>query len=137
MEGSVSRKKDRELTQEMFERLLAWLDKDRDRAGLRYEEIRFQLIKIFVSHECPDSEGLADETINRVARKIKDIADTYTGNPASYFYGVARIVYLEYLRRKPAPLTNSISQETEESGHHTGILRRRKSDERRPAQGTR
>lgn len=114
MEGSASRKKYGELTREMFEQLLAWLDKDRDLAGVRYEEIRFQLIKIFVSHECTDSEELADETINRVARRVKDIAATYVGNPEPYFYGVARMVYLEYLRRKPAPLTNSISQETED-----------------------
>ncbi len=123
MEVSVSRKKDRELTQEIFEQLLSWLDTDRDRAGVRYEEIRFQLIKIFVSHDCPDAEEMADDTINRVAGRIKDIAGTYIGNPAPYFYGVARMVYLEYLRRKPALPTNSISQETEDDERKYECLR--------------
>lgn len=104
MEGSTSKGIDVGLTREAFERLLAWLDEDRDRAGERYEEIRFQLIKIFVSRGCLVSEELADETINRVARKVKDVAGTYVGDPALYFYGVAKMVYLEYLRRKPAVL---------------------------------
>jgi RNA polymerase sigma factor (sigma-70 family) len=98
---SVSQRADTELTQETFERLLRWLNTDRDEAGRRYEEIRFQLIKIFISRGCLISEELADETINRVARRIQDITKTYDGDPALYFYGVARMIYLEYMRRKP------------------------------------
>jgi DNA-directed RNA polymerase specialized sigma24 family protein len=101
MEGSASREYDVELTQEIFEQLLDWLDRDRNRAGVRYEKIRFQLIKIFMSRGCPVPEELADKTINRVARRLNDIAGTYTGDPAPYFYGVAKMVYLEYLRKKP------------------------------------
>lgn len=91
------------LDQTAFDRLLAWLDPERERAGQRYEDIRLKLIKIFTCRGCRESEDLADETINRVARRLADIADTYTGDPALYFYGVAQKVYLEHLRKRPAP----------------------------------
>ena len=91
------------LTQEAFDKLLAWLDPNRDQAGKKYEEIRLRLIKIFTCRGCTDAEALTDETINRVTSKVEAIADDYTGDPALYFYGVAHKVHLEYLRTKPAP----------------------------------
>ena len=90
------------LTQESFDRLLAWLNPDREQAGLRYEEIYRRLIKIFTCRGCREPEDLADETINRVVKRLQEIGDDYTGDPALYFYGVANKVHLEYLRRKPA-----------------------------------
>jgi DNA-directed RNA polymerase specialized sigma24 family protein len=84
-----------------LDRLLLWLDHDRDRAGHRYEQIRSGLIKVFLCRGAVDPEELADETINRVARKVQEIAESYVGDPALYFYGVAKMVYLEYSRRKP------------------------------------
>lgn len=114
MNKPVPQVADTELTPETFERLLRWLDTDRDKAGRRYEEIRFGLIKIFISRGCLISEELADETINRVARRIQYIADTYEGDPALYFYGVARMIYLEYMRRKPAPEPPAPSTVSEE-----------------------
>lgn len=92
------------LTQESFDKLLNWLDPDRDLAGKKYEDIRFKLIKIFVRRECPIAEELADETINRVARKLVDIEETYVGDRALYFYGVAYNIFHEYVKKKPAPL---------------------------------
>jgi RNA polymerase sigma factor (sigma-70 family) len=92
------------LTQESFDKLLAWLDADREAAGKKYEEIRFKLIKIFVRRGCTTAEDLSDETINRVTRKILEIGDTYVGDPALYFYGVAHNVYLEHIKKRAAPL---------------------------------
>jgi DNA-directed RNA polymerase specialized sigma24 family protein len=89
------------LSQEDFDALLAWLDSDRGQAGIKYEQIRSSLIKIFTGRGCTDAEELADETINRVIRRIKDIQDEFKGDPARYFFGVAKMVYMEYLRRKP------------------------------------
>lgn len=43
------------------------------------------------------AEDLADKTINKVARKVHDLRGYYVGDPARYFYGTARNVYLEYL----------------------------------------
>jgi DNA-directed RNA polymerase specialized sigma24 family protein len=115
IKGSASKRKYVGLTPEMFEQLLAWLDEDRDQAGKKYEEIRFQLINIFISRGCWISEELADKTIDRVAGKVKDIAGTYIGDPALYFYGVAKMVYLEYVRSKPILLPGSPPQAEKES----------------------
>jgi DNA-directed RNA polymerase specialized sigma24 family protein len=95
--------KDWELTQEAFDQLLAWLNPDREAAGRRYEEIRRRLVKVFACRGCAFPEDLADETINRVARKVPEIAPTYVGDPAHYFCGVAHNVHLESLRKIPEP----------------------------------
>jgi DNA-directed RNA polymerase specialized sigma24 family protein len=89
------------LTQEAFDKMLAWLDPNRDQAGKKYEEIRRRLMKIFTCRGCTEADALADETINRVTRKVETVAEDYKGDPALYFYGVARKVHLEYARRKP------------------------------------
>ena len=92
-------KKEWVLTQEAFERLLDWLDSDRDRAGKKYESVRLRLIKIFTCRGCTEAEDLADETINRVTAKVQEVAENYSGDPALYFYGVSQKVHLEYLRK--------------------------------------
>ena len=89
------------LSQEAFDALLDWLDPDREQAGIKYEQIRLRLIKIFTGRGCLDAEDLADETINRVTSKLNDIEKDFSGNRTPYFFGVANKVYLEYLRRKP------------------------------------
>jgi len=88
------------LSQESFDALLNWLGPERERAGQRYEEIRTRLIKIFTCRGCCDPEDLADETINRVIKRLHEIEGELTGDQAKYFYGVANKVHLEYLRRK-------------------------------------
>src|ERR1041385_2847433 len=87
-------------TQEGFDRLLGWLDDNRDQAGKKYEFIRERLIRIFTCRGCGEAEDLADETINRVTAKIPEVAPNYQGEPALYFYGVARRVHHEWLRRQ-------------------------------------
>ncbi|HZH31540.1 MAG TPA: hypothetical protein VEY11_12325 [Pyrinomonadaceae bacterium] len=91
------------LTQESFNQLLSWLAPNREQAGKKYEEIRRRLIMIFTCRGCSEAEELADETINRVIRRVPDIADTYVGDQALYFYGVAHNVHLEYLRKRSSP----------------------------------
>ncbi len=87
------------LKQEDFDRLLAWLDPDPNSAGLSYERIRWRLIAILASRGCAVPEELADETIDRVARRVADIRDTYVGDKAIYFLGVMNNVHHEYLKR--------------------------------------
>ncbi len=89
------------LTEELFEDLLAWLDPDREVAGEKYENIRRGLIKIFISNGCHSVEDKADEAINRVANKLSQIKDDYHGDPALYFYGVAKKIVHEDWRRRP------------------------------------
>lgn len=95
-------------TQESFDRLLAWLDKDRERAGLKYEEIRLTLVKFFAWRGCTDAEDLADETINRVNRRVEELTQTYEGDPTRYFFGVARNMVKEWRRQENTqPLSHS------------------------------
>jgi DNA-directed RNA polymerase specialized sigma24 family protein len=94
-------KKQWTLTPESFDRLLAWLQPNREAAGAVYEEIYATLIKSFRAHGCTVPEDLADETINRVARRLPEFVATYVGDPARYFYRVGHYVHLEYLRGQP------------------------------------
>jgi RNA polymerase sigma factor (sigma-70 family) len=87
------------LKQEDFERLLRWLDTDRERAGELYEKIRWRLIAILASRHCSIPEELADETIDRVAGRVTDICDSYVGDKGIYFLGVMNNVHHEYLKR--------------------------------------
>jgi DNA-directed RNA polymerase specialized sigma24 family protein len=90
-------------TQETFEKLLKWLDTDRDRAGERYEKIRLRLIRIFTCRGCGDADDLADETLNVVASRIDWLIENFTGDPSLYFYGVAKKIFREQFKKKPPP----------------------------------
>lgn len=89
------------LTKPEFDQLLAWLEPDPDQRGAKYEDLRRRLIKVFVGRGYAAAEDLADETIDRVASKIHDLVNSYTGDPALYFYAVARNVHLEQTRKRP------------------------------------
>lgn len=80
--------------------LLSWLDRNRETAGQKYEKIRRRLIRIFIGRGCFEAEQLADETFDRVTRKLPELADSYTGEPTLYFYGVADKIHLEWLRQQ-------------------------------------
>ena len=84
------------LTQAAFDGFLAILDRDRDKAGEKYEYIRLKLLKYFqwCGSDVPDID--ADETINRVTRRIHEGQDVY--NLTGYIYGVARLVHAESLK---------------------------------------
>ena len=81
------------LTQEAFDRLLASLGEDRESAGERYLEIRSNLIRFFEWRGSAFPEDHADETINRIAKRISESEEIR--NPASYYLGVARMLLLE------------------------------------------
>jgi len=108
-----------ELKQDEFDQLLGWLDPDRERAGQLYEKIRWRLIAILASRGCSDAEELADETIDRVSRRVADIRATYVGDPAIYFLGVMNNVHHEYLKRAPLPrlVPSEVQEETNEEVH--------------------
>jgi DNA-directed RNA polymerase specialized sigma24 family protein len=98
MRVPTSRKKVKGITQESFDRLLAELHPDSERAGEQYEKIRRKLVKMFQWRGCALPEECADETFNRVARKICEGTTLWTGDPYSYFHGVALNVLREYWR---------------------------------------
>jgi DNA-directed RNA polymerase specialized sigma24 family protein len=101
------------LRQEEFDRLLSWLDPDPRRAGLAYEKIRWRLIAILASRGCTSPEELADETIDRVARRVVDIQDSYVGDKAIYFLGVMNNVHHEYLKRPLPPPPPELNNDVE------------------------
>lgn len=86
------------LTEDAFCRLLSWLDEGADSGGEKYLETRRRLVSYFDRKNCLAPDELADETLNRVARRLKEEGSTDT-TPAHYCFIVARFVFLEYLRR--------------------------------------
>lgn len=88
------------IDQTTFERLLIWLNPDRDLAAQKYEKIRLRLVEIFASRGFADAEGLADETIDRVCSRVERVSEGWVGDPAYFFLGVARKIMLE--KSKPA-----------------------------------
>jgi len=103
-------------TKEVFEKLLLWLNADREKAGEKYEKIRLRLIRIFSCRGCCEAEDLADKTINVVASRIDWLIENYKGDPALYFYGVAKKIYLESRKPKPLPNPSPVIEVTEVEG---------------------
>jgi RNA polymerase sigma factor (sigma-70 family) len=87
-------KREREPTQEEFEKLLAWLAL----AGRDYQTMHYRLTRMFISKGCYDSERLADEVMNRVAVRIDKVVSDYQGDPARCLQGFAELVALEDLK---------------------------------------
>ena len=86
------------LTPEAFEKLLDALSDDRDEAGVQYEIVRRKLVRFFEWRKVESADEYADETLNRVARRLEE--GEAIENLNSYLYGVARMVHMEALRRQ-------------------------------------
>ena len=91
------------ITQSKFESTLEWLNPNRDEAIEKYEKIRRRLIEILAGRGCPEAEDLSNEVMDRVIAKIDEVTKNYEGDPAYYFYGVAKKVLLEYWKPKVLP----------------------------------
>ena len=91
-------KKEWTLTRDALDGLLAHFDDDTERAAEKYERTRAELIRLFRYRGCNSFDELADETINRVARKIEEGEVIPRRELTAYFYGVARNVLREYQR---------------------------------------
>ena len=77
MEAEISLKKDWIPSPEAFDKLLGWLDDDREIAGEKYEKIRQKLLKLFKWRNCTPEADYADITINRVTRRVFEGAGLY------------------------------------------------------------
>ena len=84
------------LTPRGFERLLDHLHPDRDTAGRTYEQLRRRLVRFFEGRRCAFPEQHADESLNRVARKL-DAGETIQ-DVSTYVIGIARMVVKEVAR---------------------------------------
>lgn len=95
-----------ELREQTFRRLLAWLDQGVDTNGQSYLAIRERLLGYFDRKNCLHPDELADETLNRVARRLEEEdGNIETDIPAKYCYIVARFVFMEYLRTNEREIT--------------------------------
>ena len=86
------------ITQEAFDKLLAAFGEDRESAAKKYIEIRSNLVRFFEWRGCPFPEDHADETINRVAKRL--VEGEEIGNPTGYCMGVARMLLLEIYKER-------------------------------------
>jgi DNA-directed RNA polymerase specialized sigma24 family protein len=86
------------LTERALERLLERLGSDRDAAGRKYQALRGRLVDFFDWKGTARPEMAADETLDRVARKIDE--GEAVDRVEAYAFGVARRVVLEELRHE-------------------------------------
>jgi len=86
-------------TESAFRKFLAWLDGGQDSRGEKYLEMRGRLVRYFDRRNCFPADDLADETLNRVARRLEEEGAISEGPPARYCYIVAKFVLLEHVRR--------------------------------------
>ena len=78
---------------------MAWLDEGVPSDGARYLEIRRRLVQYFDRRGCMAADDLADDTLNRAARKLAELGQIENVAPAQYCYVLARFVFLEWVRR--------------------------------------
>jgi DNA-directed RNA polymerase specialized sigma24 family protein len=86
-------------TEAAFRRLLEWLDEGKESNGERYLEMRQRLVRYFERKNCLPCDELADESLNRVARKLEEQGSITDATPPHYCYIVAKFVFLEHLRQ--------------------------------------
>src|ERR1044072_5287991 len=87
------------LTERALRQFLDWLDEGADSGGEKYLEMRSRLLSYFDRKNCLSPDDLADETLNRVARRLEEEGAIANTPPARYCYIVAKFVFLEYLRQ--------------------------------------
>lgn len=96
MQDESANRGSRQLTAEGLNALLAALHADRDQAAHRYEQLRDRLTFFFARRQFVHAEALADEVLDRIARRLH--SGEHIDAMASYAYGVARFVAQEQFR---------------------------------------
>jgi RNA polymerase sigma factor (sigma-70 family) len=104
-----------EVSREDFKRFLGRLDPNPVRAWEVYAQLRLALLTYFEHNRCSDCQQLADETLDRIAKKPGDYAIV---NVAEFAFGVARNVRREIARK--AALQRDLSEAGEEKPEHRG-----------------
>jgi DNA-directed RNA polymerase specialized sigma24 family protein len=84
------------LDERSLTRLLTALDPDPERASERYEALRRRLTRVFLWERQPDAESLADQAIDRVARRVNEGVDVV--DVPAYASRVAELILLEARR---------------------------------------
>jgi DNA-directed RNA polymerase specialized sigma24 family protein len=97
------------LSSESFRRLLQWLDGGSDSGGGRYLEMQRRLTGYFDRKNCLSADELADETLNRIARKLEEKGEITEVSPLHYCHIVAKFVFLENVRRAKSIQTEALN----------------------------
>lgn len=94
-----------QLKQAEFDCFLDWLDAEREQAAQKYENIRRSLIAMFRSRGLAEAEDLADETINRVIKRVLKRDGPAIVDQAGYIHTVAYNLFLQRAKRKSVEVT--------------------------------
>jgi DNA-directed RNA polymerase specialized sigma24 family protein len=86
------------LTGHALDRLLRRLSEESDVAVRDYEVVRLKLVGFFERRGFPGPDALADDVIDRVARRLEE--GERVEHLKAYFYGVAKRVAMECARRR-------------------------------------
>jgi len=88
-------KRDPSTSPNAFRQFLNWLDDGSDSRGEKYLEMRRRLVAYFDRKNCVAPDDLADETLNRVARRLEEEGIiTGTGFPKVFY--LAYTMYRQY-----------------------------------------
>ena len=120
------------VTPEAFDALLHSFAPDRDHAGRLYENLRRKLLEFFEARGSHTPDEHADETFDRVMRRIAE--GEKIENPAGYCYGVARFVWKEASRRRskePVELDENTTFSPVVNGHDSDLELARETVEQR------
>ena len=99
------------LTPAAFDKLLCSFSANRDEAGVQYELARRKVVRFFEWRAVGAAEDYADETINRVARRIDEGQNI--DKLMAYIFGVARVILKEAIKeRDRAPIALDEAPET-------------------------
>lgn len=106
-------KKNWAITSNAFQRLLDWLDAGANSDGRNYLNMRERLVAYFDRKNCLAPNEMADEVLNRVARRLEEVGVIESETPAKFCYITARFVFMESLRakdRSDVPLDDVLRQ---------------------------
>jgi DNA-directed RNA polymerase specialized sigma24 family protein len=110
-----------ELDREAWEALLSALAPERESAGQKYENLRRRLINLLTWEQCDAPDNLADEVLNRLARKIMEGAEI--PHIDRFAFGIARVVIQEH-KRAQKNRENAVREmhPAPQTGHHWTTL---------------
>ena len=92
----LGKKRDWQLDQEAFQRLLFCLDSDLELAAHKYVALSRRLEMFFSYRGCHSPQDYADETLDRVSRRLYKGEEIGREDIFAYIYGVARNILREY-----------------------------------------
>ncbi|MBS0583340.1 MAG: hypothetical protein JSS42_09600 [Proteobacteria bacterium] len=89
---------DTDLARRRLHGLIERLRADAADGGFDYEQLRRRLVLFFRQHEPVDAESLADDALDRLARRLDE--GTAIDNAALYVFGIAKLMRFEAHERR-------------------------------------